>query len=172
MRRADMYAGLIIIAVAAAFGAGSLAMPWKESEWGIYAAPGLVPLLLSVLLIITGLVLVIRSVTAKGFYEGLEKAAAADVAATIDESEDFSEKGNVSKAVPEWKRIVLTIFLVSIYIFILLGRLPYMLATGIFVAVFILAFRGGGIVKAVLTGGLTAVAVWLVFEKIFIVRLP
>ena len=65
MRRADMYAGLIIIAVAAAFGAGSLAMPWLESEWGIYAAPGLVPLLLSVLLIITGLVLVIRSVTAK-----------------------------------------------------------------------------------------------------------
>ena len=87
-------------------------------------------------------------------------------------SEDFREKGNVNKSVPEWKRIVLTIFLVSIYIFILLGRLPYMLATGIFVAVFILAFRGGGIVKAVLTGGLTAVAVWLVFEKIFIVRLP
>lgn len=172
MRRADMYAGLVIIAVSAAFGIGSLAMPWLESEWGVYAAPGLVPLLLSVLLLITGLVLVLRSIMSKSFYAALERAAAEDAAMMGASSEDYKEKGNVSKSVPEWKRIVLTILLVSIYIFILLGRLPYMLATGIFVAGFILAFKGGGIVKAVLTGSLTAVAVWLVFEKIFIVRLP
>lgn len=170
MRRADMVAGLIIIVVAAAFAAGSLAMPWDGSEWGIYAAPGLVPLLLSVILILTGLVLVLRSALANEYYE--KQQAAMEEAASIEVSEDLKEKGNVSKSVPEWKRIVLTVALVSVYIFLLLGRLPYMIATAIFVAVFILAFKGGGIVKAVLTGGLTAVSVWLVFEKIFIIRLP
>ena len=171
MRRADMVAGLIIIVVAAAFAAGSLAMPWDGSEWGIYAAPGLVPLLLSVILILTGLVLVLRSALANVYYAKLQQAAMEE-AASIEVSEDLKEKGNVSKSVPEWKRIVLTVALVSVYIFLLLGRLPYMIATAIFVAVFILAFKGGGIVKAVLTGGLTAVSVWLVFEKIFIIRLP
>ncbi|HOY88658.1 MAG TPA: tripartite tricarboxylate transporter TctB family protein, partial [Bacillota bacterium] len=73
---------------------------------------------------------------------------------------------------PAWKRILITIGLAAVYIFVLMGRLPYMVSTGLYVAGFILAFKGGGIVKSLLIGAVTAVGVWLAFEKIFLVVLP
>jgi hypothetical protein len=153
----------------------SLMMPWYESEWGIFAAPGLVPLILSILLIITGLILLLRAVYSKTFYKVLEEQIAKDAVIMQPDAEASGankEQGEAIKAEPEWKRILLTIGFAAIYVFLLLGRLPYLISTGIFVSVFIFVFKGGGIVKSVLIGAVTSVGVWLVFEKVFLVVLP
>jgi len=169
MRRTDIIFGILIVAVAGAFAVMSLMMPWYGSEWGIIAAPGLVPLMLSILLLITGLILLLRAVFSKSFYRSLEEQAGDEAAENGCEKQDQSEKLNKE---PAWKRILITIGLAAVYIFVLMGRLPYMVSTGLYVAGFILAFKGGGIVKSLLIGAVTAVGVWLAFEKIFLVVLP
>ncbi|HNV34613.1 MAG TPA: tripartite tricarboxylate transporter TctB family protein [Bacillota bacterium] len=169
MRRTDTIFGMIIIAVAGAFAVMSLMMPWDGSEWGVIAAPGLVPLILSILLMITGLTLLLRAVLSKGFYKSLEEQKAAEADDNGCEKQGQSERLNKE---PAWKRILMTIGLSAAYIFVLLGRLPYMVSTGLFVAGFIFTFKGGGIVKSVLIGAFTSVGVWLVFEKVFLVALP
>ncbi len=175
MRRTDTIFGIITIAIAGAFGVMSLMMPWYDSEWGVFAAPGLVPLILSILLLLTGLILIFRALYAKGFYKSLEELIAKDT--TIMEADDDAtgankEQGETMKSEPGWKRIALTIGLAAVYVFLLLGRLPYLVSTGLFVSVFIFIFRGGGVIKSLIIGAATSVGVWLVFEKVFLVVLP
>ena len=65
----------------------------------------------------------------------------------------------------------------------LIGRMPFWLAAAVFVATFTILFewqagqpwrraRCGGSATAVLLGLVTGIAVTLVFEKLFYVRLP
>jgi len=175
MRKSDIIFGIITIAIAGAFGVMSLMMPWHESEWGVFAAPGLVPLILSVLLLLTGLILILRALYAKGFYRSLAELTAKDtkiMEADEDGTGANKGQGEAMKSEPGWKRISLTIGLAAVYVFLLLGRLPYLLSTGLFVSVFIFVFRGGGVIKSLLIGAATSVGVWLVFEKVFLVVLP
>lgn len=175
MRKTDLIFGVITIAIAGAFGVMSLMMPWYDSEWGIFAAPGLVPLILSILLMLTGLILLFRALYAKGFYKSLEELIAKDTT-IMEADEDGSgankEQGEAMKSEPGWKRIAITIGLAAVYVFLLLGNVSYLISTGLFVSVFIYVFRGGGIVKSLLIGATTSVGVWLVFEKVFLVVLP
>lgn len=172
MRRSDMVSGSIIIVVAAFFGIMSLRMPWHASEWGVYAAPGLVPLILSILLLSCGLVLILRAKLDKAHYDRMERLnAEVPTCGGEDESDAASTRSSDKSSLNEWRRILLTIGIAGAYVLVL-GRIPYMLATGLFVLAFILAFRGGSVVKAAITAVATAILVWFVFAKIFLVTLP
>jgi hypothetical protein len=77
-----------------------------------------------------------------------------------------------------WPRALLALVLCLVYALGLLGWLPFMWATGLFVFAFIAAFSferarplrtlGGAVVMAVAV----AVSVSLLFEQLFLVRLP
>ena len=60
----------------------------------------------------------------------------------------------------EWWRICTVVLLLAAYIFGLIGRIPYIPATAIFVTAFIWIFKGGGWLKSLLIGLVTSVAVW------------
>ena len=79
------------------------------------------------------------------------------------------------------RKLVLTLVLTLGYAGVLVGRLPFAWATGIFVFLFIIAFewQRGDAARLLRVAGialfeaiLVAVGVTLIFEKIFLVRLP
>lgn len=150
----DLRGGLFWIALGAAVLAASLRMDRFESMGGsLYTAPGLVPGLFGCTLLLLGLLLCWRSRPLPG------RASTAPVEPLLN------------------RRIVGTLLLTMLYAVLLIGRIPFTLATALFVAVFTAIhsdaatpLRRYGI--AVLAGVLTAAAVVLVFERLFFVRLP
>jgi len=77
-----------------------------------------------------------------------------------------------------WLRFVTTLALCLTYAIVLLGRLPFWLATALFVCTFVATFtwhRHPPMKVGLYAVGLAlivAVAVTLLFEKVFLVRLP
>lgn len=76
------------------------------------------------------------------------------------------------------RRVGATLLLTLVYAVGLIGRLPFWLATALFVAAFVAWFAPPDqplprrLMAAVLAGALTALVVTLVFQYIFLVRLP
>lgn len=76
------------------------------------------------------------------------------------------------------RRVAATLLLTLVYAVGLIGRLPFWLATALFVAAFVAYFAPPDkplprrLLAALLAGVLTAVVVTLVFQYIFLVRLP
>lgn len=118
--------------------------------------PGLVPAMIGAAIATLGLVLFLR-------------ATKGEVVAFID---------------PEGAggpRVLLALGLMLVYAMVLIGRMPFGVATFLFVTAFVFVFnlpaagaRGLALLgaKAALTGALVAVAVSFVFQTIFLVRLP
>ncbi|MDP1740845.1 tripartite tricarboxylate transporter TctB family protein [Polaromonas sp.] len=76
------------------------------------------------------------------------------------------------------RRVIATLLLTLVYATGLIGRLPFWLATALFVAAFVGYFAppektpARRLMAAVLAGALTALIVTLVFQYVFLVRLP
>ena len=75
------------------------------------------------------------------------------------------------------RRIGITLLLTLLYAAVLVGRVPFWLATVLFVAAFTGHFADGlpparRVFTAMMAGALTTLAVVLVFERLFLVRLP
>ena len=122
-----------------------------------------------------GIRLMLRSRAGGAFYDSL--AATPDPCA-CDAPEDAAESaGEREPAVPAWMRSeplrgALTVALCGAYVFLLMGRLPYIPATFLFLAGFILVFRGAGLPRSGVIGAAASVSIWFVFYKIFAVFLP
>jgi hypothetical protein len=163
MARADLLAALVFIVLGAAILYGSWTMPRLEArQIHPFTVPGLVPGMLSVALIICGSVLAWRSVRtpAPGGWQSLRAALL---------SHQSMRAGVVA-------------VLALVYTLGLMGWLPFWGATALFVFGFILVFEvwlaeprrtlmqslpwAAGLAVA------TAIAVTLVFERAFLVRLP
>ena len=127
--------------------------------------PGLVPGLLGAGMVIVGAILGLRSWARGALYQALPAVA-----------EDQRQRR---------LRVLLAVILCCGYSVVLLGHgLPFWVASSIYVTCSILAFdrmssdpakrRIGllAVAKALLIGVLSSVAVWLVFERLFLVRLP
>ena len=162
--RVDLWTGAFFLVFGLAIVALALQMPtFKEQKGEIYTAPGLVPGIYGFVICILSLWLTSRSVRRKA----LEGEATAGEAALEGTS-------NI--------RLVLAAALGLVFCVGLIGRMPFWMAAAIFVTLFIVVFewRGGEawsrraarVSTAVLQGVVTGVAVMLVFEKIFYVRLP
>jgi hypothetical protein len=158
---------LIIAAVALAFGAAiitaSAAMPtFTDQGTPIYVAPGLVPGFHGTIIALLALVLAARSVS---------RGALTDGWATPRE-------GTRRAAL----RITLAAVLTIIFDIVLVGRLPFWLAAAIFIFVFINAFewmpdqprrerlRNAAIALAI--GLCAGIGISLLFERVFLIRMP
>lgn len=165
-RRGDFWFSLLLTALAVAVLVESWRMPRLENL-GVHpmSAPGLTPGLIGLVLLVLGLALLWRSLR--------ERRAAAALAASAADAAPAEITVHVTRG-----RALLAIVLCLVYALGLLGRLPFTWATGLFVFAFIAAFGfdrarpwrtlGGAAAMAVFT----AVSVMLLFEQLFLVRLP
>ena len=164
-RRADFLFGLVLVALGIAVAFESWRMP-RFTELGVHpmTAPGLVPGLLGLVAALLGGVLTARSARTGG---------SSPAASVGGESREFLRQAG---------RFALTLVLCLAYAAVLVGRVEFWLASGLFVFVFIVLFEWNGErdisghVRAVVFAGIQAVVVALlvtvVFERIFLVRLP
>ena len=175
MRKKDFWSGLVLVLSALAFLAGSLRLPWRDTGYDWFGSPGFVPAILACFLSLCGIRLMLRSYAGGAFYDSL---AASSNPCVCDTLEDAAESaGEREPAIPAWMRSealrgALTVALCGAYVFLLMGRLPYIPATFLFLAGFILIFRGAGPLRAGVIGAAASVSIWFVFYKIFAVFLP
>ena len=166
MVKADFVTGLVLVALGIATLVESLRMPrFVELNVNPYTVPGLVPGGLGAIILALGAVLFLRAARAGG-WRLAERAP--------DAAPWF---GN-----PGVRRVLLSIALCLVYAGGLIGRLPFWLATFLFVAAFVILFewplaadrpdRARRVVWAVLLATAVAGAVSIVFQEIFLVRLP
>jgi Tripartite tricarboxylate transporter TctB family len=164
MRRADLVSGLILALLGLAVIFASLDMPrFEERNVEPYTAPGLVPGVLGAIILVLAAVLALRAALAGGWR--------------------LSLSGVTSSAKdPGARRLVLAVALCLIYAGGLVGTLPFWLATFLFITAFVILFewplatdrpdRLRRLAIAPLLAAVTAAAVTLLFQHVFLVRLP
>ena len=163
MIRADLVAGLFFIVLAAATFFGAWTMDRLEvRRINPLTVPGLVPGLLAIALMICGLILALRSLRTAA-PNGWQDLGAAIIS-------------------PAASRAGVVLLLTLIYTLVLVGWLPFWPATGIFVFAFITVFEAWlatprrSLIQtlpwALGLAVVTAAVVTLVFERLFLVRLP
>ncbi|NLG84084.1 MAG: tripartite tricarboxylate transporter TctB family protein [Firmicutes bacterium] len=172
MRRKDIYSAIGVMCIAAFFLLGTAFMPWKGVGFTWYSAPGLVPAILAFLLFLSGLLLFLRALFNRRFYARLATEETGGPPVEDDGQEVAAAKDLPPLLQSERWRVILVFALCAVYIFLLIGRLNYILATTIYMAAFIWIFKGGEWYKSLLVGLATAVAVWALFYKVFAVILP
>jgi hypothetical protein len=166
MVKADFVTGLVLIALGIATVVASLEMPrFAELEVNPYTAPGLVPGALGAAILILGGALFVRAARAGG-WRLLDRHPGAG---------------------PWWedpgkRHLAIAVVLCLGYAAGLIGRVPFWLATFLFVASFVAVFEwrfastGAERVKhlafAFAFGALVSAVVTLVFQEVFLVRLP
>jgi hypothetical protein len=166
--RKDLITSLVLIAFGAGVVAEALRMP-RYDHLGInpYTVPGIVPGFLGAILALFGVLMLARTAIAWRRHEAVPATAADD------------EPGSVP-------RVLFTLGLTLGYGGLLVGNLPFWLATGLFVWAFLLVFEwrpsyaaGAGTAALVRVGGtalleavLVSAAVTFVFQRVFLVTLP
>lgn len=166
MTKADLITGLVLIVFSLALIEESWRMPRLE-RLGVepVSAPGVVPGLLGIILLILGTVLTVRSFRRGGHHLGLTREGMIQT---------LIAPGNL--------RFILALVLCVGYAAFMIGNLPYWLATGIFVFLFVALFEWrrdadtrtrvrGLIVAAVIAVAVAGVVTW-VFANVFLVTLP
>ena len=147
--RADLVSALAWIALGAAIVYGSWSMDRLERFGAkLYTAPGLVPGVLGLVLLVLGTLL-----GARALRRGITTSLRLDLGGST----------------------LLVLALCLGYALGLVGRMPFWLATFLFVAGFIAVFEYPSVRRmaiGVVYGAATALAVTLLFESVFLVRLP
>jgi hypothetical protein len=166
MKKADYLTGLALILLSVYVLVESWRMPRMEHlQAHPLSVPGIVPAFLAVVLLIFGLILVVRSIRGGGHRLGLSREGI---------RKTLADPGN--------QRLLLTAVLTVVYAGVLVGRISYGLATGLFIFVFVAAFewrqgmsfremRRVGLAAAILAIVIAA-AVSYTFERLFLVTLP
>ena len=163
--KADFVTALLLVALGMAVVVESLRMPrFEHLNISPYTVPGLVPGALGAVILVLGAALLLRATRAGGW-----RLAGA------------TETGGWSSD-PGVRRLLLAVALCLGYAAGLVGRLPFWLAIFLFVTGFVVLFewpmawaraeRARRLVFALLFGAVVALVVTLVFQKIFLVRLP
>jgi hypothetical protein len=159
MVRADFITSIVLMALGLATLEESLRMPrFAGAGESPYSAPGLVPGMLGVVIALLGLILCLRTLPSL-------RAGAASVA----------QEGG-------WLRALAALALCGAYAVVMISRVPFWLATFLFVLAFILGFEFADpemrqrpwlrVGVAVVVAAATSAAVSYVFQEIFFVRLP
>lgn len=160
--RADLIGAALWVALGAAIVFASWTMD-RLAQLNInpYTVPGLVPGLLGGGIALLGLALGARALRAGALGPGGLRAAADRIGLA---------------------RVGLAGALCFVYAAALLGRLPFRVATALFVFAFMVLFEyaerrargqlGRGVIAAAATGAVVSLAVAFVFEDLFLVRLP
>jgi hypothetical protein len=149
--RADFVSAAVWIALGAAIVYASWTMDRLERFGAtFYTAPGLVPGLLGLVLLLLGLVLAARALRQGALRSGRELRLA-------------------------WGNTPLVLALCLGYAAGLVGRVPFWVATFVFVTAFVALFEYPSrrhMAMAPVYGGVTAALITALFESVFLVRLP
>jgi Tripartite tricarboxylate transporter TctB family len=164
MPKADFITGLVLILLGVAVVWASLDMPrFEERNIDPYTAPGLVPGVLGAIILALGAILFVRAAHAGGW----RLAWPAAQRPTGD---------------PGVRRLALSIALCLVYAGGLVGTVPFWLATFLFITAFVILFewplatdraeRARRLAFAPLLAAVIAVGVTVLFQYVFLVRLP
>ena len=164
--RTDLWTAAVLLAFGLAIVRLAVAMPtFIERGGDPFTAPGIVPGFYGTVIAVLSIVLAARSIARGALRPGGGDAAP-------------------GRALPPGSatRLAIATGICLLYTIVLIGRLPFWLASALFVAAFVILFewqageapagRARRIATAALLGVATGVAVVLVFEKLFLVRLP
>ena len=156
--RSDLWGGAGWVVLGLVIVIGSIRMERFESMGAqLYTMPGFVPGMIGCVVALLGLVLMLRG-WARRAHETTANAGPAEPLLN--------------------RRIVITMALSLVYAGLLIGRAPFWLVTALFVAAFVTFFapadapRARRATVALLAGVLTSTVVTLVFQYVFLVRLP
>jgi Tripartite tricarboxylate transporter TctB family len=166
MVKSDFVTGLVFVAIGAAVVVECLRMPrFAELNVNPYTAPGLVPGILGAIILVLGVMLFLRAARAGGWRLTERPPDATPLLAD-----------------PGTRRLLLSVILCVGYAGGLIGRLPFWLATFLFMATFVVLFewplaadrsdRARRVLWAMLLAAAISTAVSFVFQEIFLVRLP
>ena len=151
--RTDLWGGAAWVALGSAILVESLRMDRFESMGAtVYTYPGFVPGMIGAVVALLGLLLMARGWRARA---------------------QTADNGPVMPA-----RVAIALLLSLVFCLVLLTRAHFVLATALFVATFTFLFadpaqpRARRLRVAGLSGVITAVVVFYVFQEIFLVRLP
>lgn len=144
----------------------SFQMPdFADQNVNPYSAPGVVPAMLGVIFILMGIIMLIRSISRKGYRLGI----------TVTNIATWFKDHTTH-------RFLITLSLSVVYALILLGRIHFLLATGLYMFSFVVLFeykRGSGlfaqkktILMALLLAVLTSGSIYGVFRYLFLVNFP
>lgn len=157
--RSDLWGGAGWVVFGLVIVIGSIRMERFESMGAqLYTMPGFVPGMIGGVVALLGLVLMLR-----GWMRRAHEAAT-DAAAPVEPLLN--------------RRIGITMALTLVYAGLLIGRAPFWLVTALFVAAFVAVFAptdtppARRAIVALLAGVLNSAVVTLVFQNIFLVRLP
>ena len=166
MARADFVTSIFLTPFGLFILIVSLNMPrFEEQNVTPYSVPGILPAFLGAIITFLGLVLFIRSIRQRGYKLGIGKRA------VIGFFRDQSSR-----------RIFLTLIISLLYGLVFLGRIPFYLATGLFVFAFVLIFeyqfkesfasQRKKVLIALIMSILVSGIVTAVFRYVFLVNLP
>jgi putative tricarboxylic transport membrane protein len=159
MPRADFVTGLAFALLGLAVVWASLEMPrFADRNINPYTVPGLVPGALGAIILVLGAALLVRAALAGG----------------------WRLSGVSFPGGPGVRRLLMALILCLGYAAGLVGRMPFWLATFLFVAAFVVLLewpQGKGrrwwrLALAMAYGAAISAAVTLVFQEVFLVRLP
>jgi len=149
----DFIAAVVLIILSLTILGVSLAMP-KYVEWGLYATPSLAPTIFSILLLFCSLILLIRSIAAKGYAIRITK----------------SQIVLFIKSKPLHHFLAAFGFVLLYYL--LMGRIHFVLISTIYLFLNILYFRGVSWWKNLIISTVTAFVIWYCFNYLFLIPLP
>lgn len=157
--RADLVTAAVLLALGLGILGHSFQMPRfvEQSGTGL-TAPGIVPGFHGTMIAALAVLLGLRAVRRGG----------------------WAARGPVAKASGDGRRLAMATVLGVLYAGVLVGRVPFWIASALFVFAFTTAFewdqgperRIRRVVEAALIGLGTGIAVMLVFEDLFLLRLP
>jgi putative tricarboxylic transport membrane protein len=167
LARADLITGVVLVVFGLAALAESYGMPrLAERNINPWTVPGVVPGLLGMVIALLGAILALRSVAAGAFHPPHIVLSPEDA---------------VEARAGRW-RLGMCCLLCFIYAVVLVGHIPFWLATGVFVLTFIIVFewqandeRAARLRKLAFAGGIAALSATIIpytFETLFLVRLP
>ncbi|WP_382157016.1 tripartite tricarboxylate transporter TctB family protein [Hydrogenophaga sp. ANAO-22] len=156
--RSDLWGGAGWVVFGLVIVIGSIRMERFESMGAqLYTMPGFVPGMIGGVVVLLGLVLMLRGWARR----------AQEVRADVEPAEPLLNR-----------RIGITMAFTLVYAGLLIGRAPFWLVTALFVAAFVAVFAptdtppARRAIVALLAGVLTSAVITLVFQNIFLVRLP
>ena len=159
LRKLDLVFSVVLFAFSLFFFVNALKMPRENlGSFGgnsVATAPGILPAIISGILMLLAVLLFVSAYkeNARITREDLLKALAA-------------VKSRQSL------RIALVVLIVIVYAFLLLGNIPYSLATAVYLFVFMLVFKADKIWKLALISVITALCIWAFFGQVAMIPLP
>jgi hypothetical protein len=154
MAKADFITSIVVILASLCMLAVTLSFP-RFPEWGgLYANPGFTPFLLLLTLIGMNLYILLRAIKRGGH----------EIRVTGGMIVAFFQVTIV-------RRYLVCLGLFVLY-YVLLGRLPFILDTSLYLFLSILVFGGGRWLMALAVSAAASYAVYLIFVRVFLVPLP